>query len=85
MKDFFIKTFRGRAFEFTRVLTSGFDPWYHISVNLGEKTVKYRMHVNKDGEWKITVERLPPILYTLEAEFSELFSLNEKPADHTRL
>ena len=36
MKDFFSKEFRGHHFEFTRVLSSSFDPWYHISVMLKE-------------------------------------------------
>ena len=27
MKDFFIKTFRGHQFEFTRVLATSYDPW----------------------------------------------------------
>lgn len=85
MKIFFIKTFRGREFEFTRVLTSPFDPWYHISVTLDNKLVKYRMHINNKGEWKITVERLPSLLYTLEAEFSELLTMNENPEEKTRL
>ena len=80
MKDFFIKTFRGRQFEFTRVLATSFDPWYHISVNLDDVNVKYKMHYNKAGDWKITVERLTRLLYSLEEEFSELFQLNEKPA-----
>jgi len=80
MKDFFIKTFRGRQFEFTRVLATSFDPWYHISVNLDNVDVKYKMHYNKAGDWKITVERLPRLLYSLEEEFSELLQLNEKPA-----
>ena len=81
MKDFFIKTFRGRQFEFTRVLATSFDPWYHISVNLDDVNVKYKMHYNKAGDWKITVERLPRLLYSLEEEFSELLQLNEKPAN----
>lgn len=81
MKDFFAKTFRGHQFEFTRVLASSFDPWYHISVNLNEVNIKYRMHNNKDGIWKITVERLPRLLYSLEAEFNEVIQLNEKPAN----
>jgi len=81
MKDFFIKTFRGRQFEFTRVLATSFDPWYHISVKLDNVDVKYKMHYNKAGDWKITVERLPRLLYSLEEEFSELLQLNEKPAN----
>ena len=81
MKDFFIKTFRGRQFEFTRVLATSFDPWYHISVNLDNVDVKYKMHYNKAGDWKITFERLPCLLYSLEEEFSELFQLNEKPSN----
>lgn len=80
MKEFFIKTFRGRQFEFTRVIHSSFDPWYHISVNLDDTAVKYRMHSNKEGVWKITANRLPSLLYSLEGEFSELIQLNEKPA-----
>jgi len=80
MKQFFIKTFRGRQFEFTRVTHSSFDPWYHISVQLDDAPVKYRMHSNKEGVWKITASRLPSLLYSLEAEFSELIHMNEKPA-----
>ena len=81
MKDFFIKTYRGRQFEFARVLSSSLDPWYHISVNLNDVDVKYRMHSNKAGEWKITAERLPHLLYSLEGEFNDLLQLNEKPAN----
>ena len=81
MKDFFTKTCRGRQFEFTRVLSSSFDPWYHISVNLNDVNIKYRMHNNKEGIWKITVGRLPRLLYSLEGEFDELIQLNERPAD----
>jgi len=79
MKDYFIRTFRGHQFEFTRVLSASFDPWYHISVRLDDVVVKYRMHTNKAGIWKITFERLPPILYSLEAEFQELILQNEMP------
>jgi len=87
MKDFFTKTYRGRQFEFTRVLSSSFDAWYHIAVNLDNVAIKYRMHSNKEGNWKITAERLPRLLYSLEGEFNELLQLNEKPADpnHPRL
>jgi hypothetical protein len=81
MKEFFIKTYRGRQFEFTRVISSSFDAWYHISVNLDDSPVKYRMHSNKEGVWKITAARLPHLLYSLEGEFNELIQLNEKPAD----
>jgi hypothetical protein len=82
MKDFFSRTIRGYQFEFTRVLHSSFDPWYHISVHLNDVDVKYRMHnKNKEGTWKITVERLPRILYSLEGEFDELIQLNERPAN----
>ena len=84
MKDFFAKTFRGHQFEFTRVLSSSFDPWYHISVNLDDMDIKYRMHSNKEGAWKITIARLPRLLYSLEAEFDELLRLNEKPAGADR-
>jgi hypothetical protein len=84
MKDFFAKTYRGHQFEFTRVLSSSFDPWYHISVNLDHVDIKYRMHINKEGDWKITVQRLPRLLYSLEAEFNELIQLNEKPTDTNR-
>ena len=84
MKDFFAKTYRGHQFEFTRVLASSFDPWYHISVNLDDAAIKFRMHSNKEGSWKITVGRLPRLLYSLEGEFDELIQLNEKPADHNR-
>jgi len=81
MKDFFIKTFRGHQFEFTRVLATSYDPWYYISVNLNDVDVKYRMHYNKAGDWKITAERLPRLLYSLEEEFNELLQLNEKPSN----
>jgi hypothetical protein len=81
MKEFFIKTYRGHQFEFTRVMSSSFDAWYHISVNLDDSAIKYRMHSNKDGVWKITADRLPRLLYSLEGEFNELLQLNEKPAD----
>ena len=81
MKDFFIKTYRGHQFEFTRVLATSYDPWYYISVNLDDVDVKYRMHYNKEGDWKITAERLPRILYSLEEEFNELLQLNEKPSN----
>jgi len=81
MKEFFIKTYRGRQFEFTRVISSSFDAWYHISVNLDDSAIKYRMHSNKEGVWKITADRLPHLLYSLEGEFNELIQLNEKPAD----
>ena len=80
MKGFIAKTYRGHQFEFTRVLATSFDPWYHISVNLDNVDVKYRMH-NKKGDWKITVERLPRLLYSLEEEFNELLQLNEKPSN----
>jgi len=86
MKDYFVKTFRGHQFEFSRVLASSFDVWYHILVNLNDVDVKYRMHTNKEGTWKITVARLPQLLYSLEAEFNDLIKLNEKPLnpDHYR-
>jgi hypothetical protein len=80
MKDFFARTFRGHQFEFTRVLSSSFDPWYYISVNLNNVCVKYRMHTNKEGIWKITVPRLPWLVYSLEAEFNDLILFNESPA-----
>ncbi len=80
MKDIFTRSYRGRLFEFKRILSSSFDPWYHISVKLDDVEIKYRMHNNnKDGSWKITAERLPRLLYSLEAEFDELLQLNEKP------
>jgi hypothetical protein len=81
MKDFFARTCRGHQFEFTRVLASSFDPWYHISVNLNDAAVKFRMHSTKDGTWKITIARLPNLLYSLEAEFAEHIQLNEKPVN----
>lgn len=81
MKDYFVKTFRSNQFEFTRVLSSSFDPWYHISVNLNNVEIKYRMHANKEGVWKITITRLPWLLYSLEGEFNDLLQLNEKPED----
>jgi len=79
MKDLITKTFRGHQFEFKRVLSSSFDPWYHITVTLDNVLYKYRMHDAKDGNWKITVKRLPWILYSLEAEFNDLIVFNEKP------
>ena len=85
MKGFIAKTYRGHQFEFTRVLASSFDPWYHISVNLDNTAVKFRMHSNKEGDWKITEGRLPGLLYSLEGEFEELIQLNEKPTNHNRL
>jgi hypothetical protein len=82
MKEFFTRTYRGHQFDFKRVLSTSFDPWYHISVNLDDVDIKYRMHNrNKEGTWKITAERLPHIVYSLEAEFNELIQLNEKPVD----
>ena len=84
MKEFFAKIYRGHQFEFTRVLSSSFDPWYHISVNLNDVNIKYRMHANKEGTWKITVARLPPLLYSLELEFNDVIKLNEKPMDTNR-
>ena len=81
MQNYFIKTFRGRQFEFSRVLASSFDVWYHIIVTLNDVEIKYRMHRNREGNWKITVARLPLLLYSLEAEFNDLFQLNEKPLD----
>jgi len=39
------------------------------------------MHYNKKGDWKITAERLPRLLYSLEEEFNELLQLNEKPSN----
>ena len=83
MKDFFTRTYRGHQFEFTRVLASSFDPWYHISVQIDNIAVRYRMHTNKDGAWKVTVERLPRLVYSLEAEFNELILINEKPENPT--
>lgn len=79
MKDFFAKSFRGYHFEFTRVLSTSFDPWYHITVKIDKEAIKYRMHVDKEGIWKITVKRLPWLLYSLEGEFNDLFVLNEQP------
>jgi len=82
MKENFTRSYRGHQFDFKRVLSTSFDPWYHISVNLDDVDIKYRMHNrNKEGTWKITAERLPRLLYSLEAEFNELIQLNEKPAD----
>jgi hypothetical protein len=82
MKESFTRTYRGHQFDFKRVLSTSFDPWYHISVNLDDVDIKYRMHNrNKEGAWKITAERLPRLLYSLEAEFNELIQLNEKPVD----
>ena len=85
MKEFFAKKCRGHYFEFTRVISASFDPWYHISVNLDNADVKFRMHSNKAGDWKITVGRLPWLLYSLETEFAELIQLNERPGDSNRL
>ncbi|MEP7377356.1 MAG: hypothetical protein ABI675_28395 [Chitinophagaceae bacterium] len=82
MKENFTRSYRGHQFDFKRVLSTSFDPWYHISVNLDDVDIKYRMHNrNKEGTWKITAERLPRLLYSLEAEFNELIQLNEKPVD----
>jgi len=82
MKESFTRTYRGHQFDFKRVLSTSIDPWYHISVNLDDVHIKYRMHNrNKDGTWKITAERLPRLLYSLEAEFNEVIQLNEKPVD----
>ena len=81
MKDYFIKTYRGHQFEFKRVLSASFDPWYHISVTINNVLIKYRMHANKEGNWKITMERLPGLLYSLEGEFNELIQLNERPPE----
>lgn len=85
MKDYFIKNYRGHQFEFTRVLSAGYDPWYHITVNLNNVLIKYRMHTNKEGDWKITIERLPNILYSLEAEFNELILDNERPPNNNQV
>jgi len=41
------------------------------------------MHYNKKGDWKITAERLPRLLYSLEEEFNEFLQLNEKPSSPT--
>lgn len=82
MKAFFLKTFRGYQFEFKRVLSSSIDTWYHISVRIDDKDVKYRMHNNKEGMWKITAERLPLWLYALEMEFNDAIQINEKPVPH---
>lgn len=84
MKDFMARTFRGRQFQFQRVFVSSIDTWYHISVTLDNKAIKFRMHLNKKGDWKITEERLPSLLYSLEGEFEELIQLNEKPPDQNR-
>jgi len=82
MKETFTRTYRGHQFDFKRVLSTSFDPWYHISVNLDNVDIKYRMHNrNKEAAWKITEQRLPRLLYSLEAEFNELIQLNEKPVD----
>jgi hypothetical protein len=79
MKDVITKTFRGHQFEFKRMLSSSFDPWYHISVTLNKVIVNYRMHTNNDGTWKITVKRLPWLIYSLEGEFNDFLQLNEGP------
>ncbi len=81
MKDFFARTFRGYQFEFTRVISASFDPWYHITVKLNDAIVNFRMHSNKQGVWKITIERLPGLLYSLETDFAEQIIINEKPVD----
>lgn len=81
MKDYFVTTFRSHQFEFSRVLASRLDPWYHISVTLNDMDIKYRMHSNREGIWKITTTRLPQLLYSLEAEFNDLLRLNENPED----
>ena len=52
MKEFFIKTYRGRQFEFTRVTHSSFDPWYYISVNLDDLKNGYSFQqVVPAGSW----------------------------------
>jgi hypothetical protein len=84
MKDFFTTTFRGNNYEFVRVLSSSLDPWYHISVTLNNVAIKCRMHTDKEGNWKITDNRLPRFLFSLEGEFNELIKLNEKPAQPGR-
>lgn len=84
MKEYFVGTYRGHQFEFTRVLSSSFDPWYFISVNLNDVNIKYRMHADKGGTWKITVGRLPWLLYSLEGEFNDRILLNEKPQEANR-
>ena len=80
MKEYIARMYRGHQFEFKRVLSTSFDPWYHIMVRLDDADVKFRMHSTKSGVWKITEGRLPHLLYSLEAEFAELIQLNEKPA-----
>lgn len=81
MKDYFVRTFRSHQFEFSRVLASRLDPWYHISVTLNDVDIKYRMHTNKEGIWKIMTTRLPQLLYSLEGEFNDLMQLNEQLED----
>lgn len=77
MKERFLKTYKGHQFEFLRVLSSSLDPWYYISVVYNRVEVKCRMHKSKEGNWKITILRLPPWLYALENDFDEVIKMNE--------
>ena len=76
MKDFFLETFRGNRYEFTRVTTSVIDIWYHIRLS-DQKDSEYRMHI-KDGAWRITTKRTPAAVSALEKDFDEVISRNEK-------
>jgi hypothetical protein len=77
MKEFFLETFRGHKYEFTRVTTSSFDVWYHIRM-AEQNDIQYRMHGNKDGNWKIMTRRIPASLSALENDFGERINRNEK-------
>ena len=79
MKHYFVKRFRGYQFEFTRDLHSSPDTWYDISVIADNRQIKYRMHKNSESLWKITTQRLPPWLYSLETEFNDAIQINENP------
>jgi hypothetical protein len=76
MKEFFLATFRGDRYEFTRVTTTAFDVWYHIRMT-EQNDIQYRMHGNKEGNWKITTKRIPTALLALENDFGEIISRNE--------
>ena len=77
MKEFFLETFRGQRYEFTRVATSVLDVWYHIRQS-EQSDLEYRMHNDKSGFWKITTKRTPASVFALERDFGEVISRNEK-------
>jgi hypothetical protein len=77
MKEFFLETFRGHRYEFTRVATSVLDVWYHIRMS-EQSGLEYRMHFDKSGNWKITTKRTPASIHALERDFGEVISRNEQ-------